>query len=64
MKRTKLMKEIARRAKAEGVDWAFLRQGANHEVWQYGSLRVTVPRHTNINEMTARGILRDIEEAS
>jgi len=64
MKRTKLMKEIARRAKSGGVEWVFVREGANHEVWQYGTLRVTMPRHSDINELTAKGILRDIEEAS
>lgn len=47
-----------------GLSGAFVREGANHEVWQYGTLRVTVPRHSDINELTAKGILRDIEEAS
>lgn len=38
-------------------------EGASHEVGQYGTLRVIIPRHSDINELTARGILRDIEEA-
>ncbi|MCL5056161.1 MAG: type II toxin-antitoxin system HicA family toxin [Firmicutes bacterium] len=38
--------------------WRLLRQG-KHEIWINGELTIPVPRHDEINEMTARGILKD-----
>lgn len=32
-----------------------LRQGANHELWVFNGQRLTIPRHNEINELTARG---------
>lgn len=64
MKRTKLMQEIAKQARAANIEWTFVRQGANHELWRFGTLPVTIPRHADINERTAQGILRAIEEAT
>lgn len=58
MKRTELLKQIAKAAKAASADWVFVREGANHEVWSINGRRVTVPRHAEINEITARSILR------
>ena len=64
MKRTKLLKEIASLAKANDKEWIHVREGANHSLYEFGDLRVTIPRHADINELTAKGILKDIEEAS
>lgn len=41
--------------------WAIARQG-KHEIWQFGQLRIPVPRHTEIAEGTARAIIRRAEE--
>jgi len=62
MKREKLLRWVARTARTRGVTWKLDRQGANHEVWRYGSMEVTVPRHREINEITAIGTLTSFEE--
>jgi len=38
--------------------WWFLREGGSHEVWTNGVDTLTVPRHREVNELTAAGILR------
>jgi mRNA interferase HicA len=63
MKRVELLRRVARMARSRGVAWRLDRQGANHEVWRCGSVEVTVPRHREINEITAIGILTSLEEA-
>lgn len=63
MKREKLLRRVARTARSRGVTWRLDRQGANHEVWRCGSVEVTVPRHREINEITAIGILTSLEDA-
>jgi mRNA interferase HicA len=56
------MQQIAKRAKATGAEWVLVRQGSRHELWQFAAVRVTIPRHNDINELTAKAILKDIEE--
>jgi hypothetical protein len=36
-------------------------EGGNHTKVSLGPVAVTVPRHREINELTARGILRHVE---
>lgn len=38
--------------------WTFLREGGNHEVWTNGKDVQAVPRHREVNENTAKGIIR------
>lgn len=51
----KLLRVIALSA---GRGFAFLREGANHEIWMLGDERLVIPRHREINEHTARAILK------
>lgn len=44
--------------KLKQFGWWLLRQG-KHEIWTNGELTIPIPRHDEINEMTARGILKD-----
>lgn len=44
------------------LGWMFLRQGGSHEIWTNGEHQVPIPRHKEINELTARGILRKAEK--
>jgi len=44
------------------LGWWLLRQGGNHEIWTNGEHTVPVPRHKEINEFTAKGILRKAEK--
>ena len=44
--------------KLESVGFVFKEHGGNHDTYQRGSDREQVPRHKEINEMTARKILK------
>jgi len=46
-------------ARLAELGWRFDRQGGAHEIWRKGERSMAVPRHTEINEHTARAILRD-----
>jgi mRNA interferase HicA len=50
-------RELQRRLRALG--WALIRSGGRHEVWGRDIARLVVPRHTEINEYTARAILKE-----
>jgi mRNA interferase HicA len=54
------MGKIAAAAHRSGVSLERLRQGG-HEVWRCGDRVFPVPRHREINEYTARGIMRGLE---
>ncbi|MBI5464609.1 MAG: type II toxin-antitoxin system HicA family toxin [Ignavibacteriales bacterium] len=56
MKRKELLVQIAQSG------WWFLRQGGNHEMWTNGEHCVPVPRHKEISEFTARGILKKVKQ--
>lgn len=50
-------RELAKQLREQG--WYFLREGGNHEIWTNGNLRRAVPRHRNIAEPTAWGLIRE-----
>ena len=52
------MKKRELEAALKRLGWWLLRQG-KHEIWTNGIVTIPVPRHKEINEMTARAILRD-----
>lgn len=56
MKRTELLKKLAQIGSLELV-----REGANHTLYRVNGNPVTIPRHREINELTAKAILRDAE---
>jgi len=41
------------------LGWHLVRHGARHDVWAQGERELVVPRHGEINEYTARAILRE-----
>jgi mRNA interferase HicA len=43
------------------LGWRPERHGRRHDVWRRRELEVAVPRHREINEYTARCILREAE---
>ena len=49
-------RELESRLKAMG--WNLSRHGGKHDVWTDGQREVAVPRHREINEYTAKAILR------
>jgi len=52
MKKRDLEKELKR------LGWWYLREGGSHEIWTNGEKNEPIPRHTEINEYTAKGILK------
>ena len=62
MKKRDLIKRLRSIAVAAETDIEFIREGANHEVWAIGGIRLVIPRHREINEHTARGIIKQAEE--
>lgn len=61
MKRAELLRSLARLAVASNVDFRFHRHGGRHDVYRFGAATVVVPRHREIEEQTARAILRACE---
>lgn len=53
------MKHIAKHAKANGLD-VTVTEGANHTKVKVGDKQTTVPRHSEINDITAKAILNQI----
>jgi hypothetical protein len=49
-------RELEDRLRALG--WRIARHGRRHDVWTAGEREVAVPRHAEINEYTAKAILR------
>ena len=64
MKKRELMRRLRAIAADADLELAFVRQGANHELWSLGSQRVAIPRHREINERTANGIITTAQEAT
>lgn len=52
------MKKLDLEKKLKALGWWMDRQGGSHEVWTNGIRVTTVPRHREINELTAKAILR------
>ncbi len=42
----------------EELGWRLARHGRQHDVWVKGETEIAVPRHREINEYTAKAILR------
>jgi mRNA interferase HicA len=45
------------------LGWYFLREGGSHEIWTNGIETEAVPRHKEVNEYTARAILKRAKAA-
>lgn len=64
MKRRDLLAKIAAAAGAAVVDWEMVQISGrgDHEKWRLGrTVQVAIPRHREINEVTARSILHAME---
>lgn len=58
MKQRDLIKRLAGMAKDADGAWKFGAEGGNHEVWLLNGRKIIIPRHREINELTAKGIIR------
>ena len=61
MKKRDLEKKIRKAAKAADLSWELLREDGDHEIWALDGTQVSIPRHTELNEFTAQGILRTFD---
>lgn len=62
MKRKELEKRINAIAKAHGTT-AMWTEGSNHSKVSINGVATTVPRHGEVNELTAKGIIRYFERS-
>lgn len=62
MKRTALLKKISKAAKTAGLAWDLYSEGAEHSIYKLDGQKIAIPRHREINEYTAQGILKDTED--
>jgi hypothetical protein len=58
------MKRLRQIATAADTELGFVREGANHEIWTIAGERLVIPRHRDINEHTAQGILDRAKEVT
>ena len=61
IKKRDLVRQLAAQARNAGVDFTLVRHGGSHEVYSLGGCPITIPRHKELNELLARGILREAE---
>lgn len=64
MKKRTLMKELRSVARAAGVRLEFVREGGNHEIWTIAGERLVIPRHREVNELTAQGVIKRAREVT
>lgn len=62
MKQRDLLKSLRQIAKDRGTTLDFIRHGADHDQYRIGGYLIPVPRHREINERTAKGIIADAAE--
>jgi mRNA interferase HicA len=63
VKRADLIRKISQAATATHIEFVLVREGGSHSIFRCGSQNVVVPRHREINELTARRIMRDLDGA-
>ena len=62
MKRKELEKRLNRLAKDHGAT-AIWTEGGSHSKVSINGIETTVPRHSEINDLTAKGIIRFFERS-
>jgi mRNA interferase HicA len=50
--------------KLREMGFRFWRRGGRHDIWTNGRWEIVVPRHREINEVTARFILKEAKGAT
>jgi predicted RNA binding protein YcfA (HicA-like mRNA interferase family) len=58
---TVLVRKIRDAATGQGVDFEMKRQRGSHQMWTCGHTAVVIPKHTEVNELTARSIFKTLE---
>ncbi|GAB19368.1 hypothetical protein GOEFS_082_00020 [Gordonia effusa NBRC 100432] len=60
MKRRDVIKRLGKVAKAKG-ERLILTEGGSHTLAAIGDRKTTIPRHNEINELTAKSIIKYME---
>lgn len=58
-KRRVVISTIAAAAKQAGITWEIAREGSRHTVYALGGTIIPIPRHNEINTLTAQGIYKE-----
>jgi predicted RNA binding protein YcfA (HicA-like mRNA interferase family) len=58
VKRRDLLKRLE-----EIADTELVRHGGSHDIYCVGNVQVTIPRHNEINEITAKAIIKEAQSA-
>ena len=61
MRRDELLRKIRRAARHANIEFELFREGGSHSIFRCGTTTVVVPRHSEINELTARAIMKDLD---
>lgn len=61
MKHRDLVKKIRDAAKGQDIPFDKIRQKGSHEMWRCGGTQVTIPKHNEVNEITAMQICKALE---
>ncbi|MFJ3319375.1 hypothetical protein [Curtobacterium sp. NPDC086286] len=62
MKQSELIKSIKQLAKAHQVPWIFDRHGGDHDIYKLDGKQYQIPRHREINERLARGMIKEAKD--
>lgn len=62
MKRIDLLRVISRAAMEAGLPWVMTREGGNHSIFTLSETPVQIPRHRDIDELTAKAIMKHLEK--
>lgn len=57
-----IAKKIAKAAEKRQLKFAFVRHGANHDVWSLDGVTIPIPRHREIDNQTAEMIYKECAE--
>jgi hypothetical protein len=63
VKRSHLLRALRLIAKEKGLTLTLIRRGAGHDLYQIGSVGLTIARHTDVPEITARITLKNARKA-
>lgn len=58
MKRNDLLKALADIAGARETELQLVRHGSKHDIYRLGAAKFSIPRHSDINELTAKAIIK------
>ena len=62
MKRIDLLRMISQAAAGVGLPWVLTREGGNHSIFTLRDTAVQIPRHRDIDELTAKAIMKHLEK--